>query len=120
MLEITTAKQPDVKVKVDGFVYSVRKPGAGESYFISQAQRNITKLSKSVDNGTASDEEKQQFESITNKALKVCVTLFNALGNEEAQDYLDTLEAEVLFKVIEQVYSELNEQETKDVPKSNS
>lgn len=114
MLEITTAKKPQNKVKVDGFVYSVRKPGAGESYFLSQAKRNIKKLGDRVEKKTATEQEQEQFEKLSTKALKVCTTLFDALGDEAAQDYLDRLEADTLFEVIEQVYSELNDAEQAD------
>lgn len=117
MLEITTTKKPAEKVKMDGFVYAVRKPGAGESYFLSQAQRNIKKLSKKAEDNTATEDDTEQLEKLSTKALKVCVTLFDALGNEEAQDYLDRLEPEVLFEVIGQVYSKLDESE-QEVPKS--
>lgn len=111
MLEISTAKKPVNKVKIDGFVYSVRKPGAGESYFLSQAKRNIDKLEKRIKSKTATPEEEEQFEKLSMKALKLCVTLFDALGDEDAQDHLDRLEADVLFGIIEQVYSELDGKE---------
>lgn len=110
MLEITTTGKAINKVKINEFIYSVRKPGAGESYFLSQAQRNIKKLGKRVDEKKATDEEKEQFEKLTTKALKICITLFDSLGVEEAQDHLDRLEAETLFEVIEQVYSKLDEE----------
>ena len=116
MLEITTAKQPQQQVKVDGFVYTVRKPGAGESYFLSQAQRNVQKLKAKIDAETATDDDKQQYEKLATKALKVATTLFDAQGNDEAQDHFDRLEAEVLFKVIEQVFNELDESEPEPQP----
>jgi len=109
MLEITTVKKQAQLVKIDGFEYEVRRPGAGESYALSQAQRHLSKLEDKIEAGTATEEEKQKHANLADKTLKICVTLFNSKGNEEAQDNLDMLEADVLMNVIEQVFNSMKE-----------
>lgn len=109
MLEITTVKKQNQLVKIDGFEYEVRNPGAGESYALTQAQRYITKLEDKIKADTATEEEKEKHSALIEKALKICVTLFDAKGNEEAQDSLDRLDAEILFNVIEQVFNSMKE-----------
>lgn len=107
MLQITTKKQENQKVKIDDFVYEVRKPGAGESYFLSQAKRRLDTLEKIV---KKSDEEQAEQEQLTTKFLGVCISFF-ITEDEAAKSHLDTLGVEVLFEdVIAPVFEAMNEQ----------
>lgn len=109
MLEITTVKKKAELVKIDGFEYEVRNPGAGESLALTQAQRYISKLADKIEADTATEEEKEKHTKLIEKALKICVTLFDAKGNDEAQDHLERLDVEILFNVIEQVFNSMKE-----------
>jgi hypothetical protein len=111
MLEIKTDQEQKQLVKVDGFEYFVRQPGAGESLAMSQAQRYLSKLEAKIADKTATDEEKEKHSSLVEKTLKICVTLLEPKykDDENAQDHLDRLNPEVLFGVIEKVFNSMKE-----------
>jgi hypothetical protein len=111
MLEITTNHKEKQLVKVDGFEYFVRQPGAGESLAMSQAQRYLSKLEVKIADKTATEEEKEKHTKLVEKTLKICTTLLTPKdeSSDDAQDHLDQLDPEVLFNVIEQVFNSMKE-----------
>lgn len=100
--EITTNQDKNKKkVKVDGFMYIVRRPGAGESMDMRRFGRKITALEKK---DKTTDKEQEQYEELAEKVLVICISLFDADGNDKAESYLKTLAPETLMEVIGQVF----------------
>ena len=105
MLEITTDKSKRTKkCLIDGYTYAVRKPGAGESLSMQLDGREITKLSKKKE---LSQDEEVTMELLTSKTLRLCLGLFDSLGNKDAEDYINSLDVETLLEVISQIFNEI-------------
>lgn len=102
MLEISTDKTKQKKqVKVDGFMYEVRKPGAGESLDFSRFGRQLSKI-ESKSNLT--EEEEKKYAEMAEKILTICLDLFDPLDNADAKKYIRTLAPEILMETIGQVF----------------
>lgn len=104
MFELTTDKNKrSKKVKIDGFTYSVRKAGAGESLSMQRAGREITKLSRLA---SPTDDDNERMEKLTVSTLSICLDLFDAGGDTKAEEHLNSLDVETLMEVIGQIFEE--------------
>lgn len=100
MLSINT-KQNTKLVEVDGYGFTVRKPGAGESLTMQKARREISNMG---DVEGMSDSQKQQFEDLYLEVLDICLSLFSS-DDPKAVKHIQTLDAEILLDVIAQVFN---------------
>lgn len=108
MLEITTNRDKNrKKVMIDGFTYTVRRPGAGESLDLSQFGKEVESLEKRKDQLT--EEENRRFRDKSLKSLRIVLSFFDSLGNEEAEDSLRSIDPEELMGVIKDVFSDTPE-----------
>jgi hypothetical protein len=105
MLEITTDRTKNrKKLLLDGHTYMVRRPGAGESLDLSQFGKEVEKLDKRKDDLTP--EENQVFSDKSMQSLRIILSFFDALGNEEAQMHLKSIDPEELMGVVKQVFED--------------
>lgn len=102
MLQISTKdKRQDKLVEIDGYTYSVRKAGAGESLTLQEYGRELEKLGKVE----LTAEQTKQVEEMATKLLSICLSLFKS-DDKKATDYIQTIELELLMDIIKQVYDE--------------
>jgi len=102
MLQINTSeKRQSNKVEIDGFIYSVRKPGAGESLTIQEYGRKLQELSKQE----LTDEQNVEVEEMATKLLSICLSLFTS-EDKKATEYIQTIDVELLMEIVGQVFNE--------------
>lgn len=100
MLSINT-KQNSKPVEIDGVRYNVRKPGAGESLTMQKLGRELAKQ----DGKKLSEAEQLDIENKTARILDICLGLFDSKTKKD-REYLQTLEAEILMDIINQVFNQ--------------
>lgn len=104
MLEITTNRDKNrKKLLLDGFTYMVRRPGAGESLDLSQFGKEVQELEKK---GSLTEPEQKNFEDKSINMLKIILSFFDDLGNEQAKAHLQSIEPEELMNVVKQVFED--------------
>lgn len=104
MLEITTKRDKNLKkILLDGYTYTVRQPGAGESLDLAQFGKEVEQLEKQADL-TSSD--KADFSDKSMHALRVILSFFDCLGNKQAEAHLQSIDPEELMLVVKQVFEE--------------
>lgn len=117
-LQITTNRdQLRRKVEVDGYTYMVRKPGAGESLTYRQLGREMTVLENKKKLTKA---ESANYEELKARSLTISLRLFDALDNQEAQDYIDSLDISILLETINQIFGEANIDEPSEAEPSKT
>lgn len=115
-LQITTNKDRLRKhVEIDGFTYMVRRPGAGESLTYRQLGREMTKLEKKT-KLTKADENK--YEELRARSTAISLALFDAKGNQEAKEYIDTLDIQTLLETISEIFGEADIDESSEAEPS--
>lgn len=108
MLEITTNKAKNQKkLLMDGYTYMVRRPGAGESLNLSQFGKEVQKYEKRQDD--LSESEQSVLTDKSMQSLKIVLSFFDSLGDEQAQDHLNSIDPEELMSVIKQVFEDKSE-----------
>ncbi len=103
-IQITTNKDSlQKKVQIDSFTYMVRRPGAGESLSFLQLGWELEKLEKKTN---FSDSELDRYQELRIRSIGLSLSLFDSLGNKEAQAHIDSLEQNTLSQAISQIFGE--------------
>lgn len=108
MIEITTAKLGSRKnIKIDGHVYSVRKPGAGEQLSISQMVREVNKYAEIEKTRTLTAEEEKFILDKTARMMEIMTACFDDLGDgSKSKALVDSLSMDELQAVIEEIFAD--------------
>jgi hypothetical protein len=101
-------RKRDIKVDIDGNIWSINLPGAGTELMLSQAQRRIKQLDRKVESGNATDEDLDEYDRLE-------LTFYNLFrnmlsdGTEENASVHKWID-ETPMAVIAQVFEEIKEQ----------
>lgn len=103
MLEISTGKNRK-EVNIDGHVYLVRKPGAGEQLTISQAMRELNKYEGRTD---LTDDEEGKAIDLSQKIIDLMAACFDDQGDgSKSRELINSLAPDELQNVLAEIFKD--------------
>lgn len=100
-------------IEIDGFVWTLKAPGAREELSMSQAQRRIKRLDQKIEERTATDQDYDLYDKLEAQSYSMFKNIFKdtTADNSQVNNWLEETPLGVVMQIFQDIKKQL---ETKD------